>query len=56
MSTDSDSGDDTGESELSSTDCPHCGHPIKMVVVNGPGEARASPCGCYVVPRVLERG
>ena len=55
MSADFDARDADNESESSGRNCPNCGHPIKMVVINGPGEARASPCGCYVTPSVLER-
>lgn len=30
--------------------CPECGAQAEAVVVLGPGEAYAAPCGCQVPP------
>ncbi|WP_169330921.1 hypothetical protein [Natronococcus occultus] len=35
-------------------DCPLCGRPIAMVTLTGPTDGVVSPCGCRVVPDVLE--
>ncbi|WP_436343375.1 hypothetical protein [Natronorubrum sp. FCH18a] len=34
--------------------CPRCGSEIVATTVVGPTEGTASPCGCRVIPPVLE--
>ncbi len=35
-------------------ECPRCGSEIVATTVVGPTEGTASPCGCRVIPSVLE--
>ncbi|ELY38540.1 hypothetical protein C496_17997 [Natronorubrum tibetense GA33] len=43
---------DTGSGSF--PECPRCGSEIVATTVIGPSEGTASPCGCRVIPPVLE--
>lgn len=47
-------GDAADATATSLPDCPVCGRPIATVTLTGPTDGVASPCGCQVVPDVLE--